>query len=92
MLANYKSTINSLDAAKLNKADTAAMLANYAKQADITTGLNTKVNIADTASMLANYKSAINSLDAAKLNKADTANMLANYAKQADITTGLKPR
>jgi hypothetical protein len=49
------------------------MLSNYLA------GIQSKVNIADTASMLSAYRVVINSINSNKVNVSDTANMLSNY-------------
>jgi hypothetical protein len=56
--------------AKLNIADTTAMLSSYVKNEAMLTAIGAKVNITDTASMLLPY-----------INIADTAAMLLPYAK-----------
>ena len=77
------------------------MLSPYATVASSTSGLNTKVNIADTASMLSPYartQRMIDSLTAVqnridlKLNLADTAAMLSPYATVAISTSGLNTK
>ena len=65
----------------IHPGDTAAMLGNYDKTANVVSGLALKVNYTDTAAMLANYDrtATVNVLLAAKVNYTDTATMLANY-------------
>ena len=77
------------------------MLAPYATVASSTSGLNTKVNITDTASMLSPYARTQRMIDSlvlvqsrlnTKLNISDTAAMLAPYATVASSTSGLNTK
>jgi hypothetical protein len=71
--------VDSLNAVKLNKSDTATMLLPYLRKADTTSlsnRINTKLNISDTATMLNPY-----------LRKADTTAMLLFYLRKVDTLT-----
>jgi hypothetical protein len=92
MLAPYAnaSTVNNSIATKLNIADTATMLNDYARAQRmidslslVQSRLNLKLNLSDTAAMLAPYANAstVNNSIATKLNISDTANMLSSYAR-----------
>lgn len=56
---------------KVNVSDTAAMLANYARDGDLTG----KLNISDTAAMLSHY-----------IDLSDTSAMLSNYVRDGDLS------
>jgi hypothetical protein len=74
------------------------MLAPYATVAGSTAGLNTKLNISDTASMLSSYARTQRMIDSLslvqsrinlKLNIADTAAMLAPYANASTVNNSI---
>jgi len=87
----------------LRKVDTTSMLLPYFKDADtsllnLTSRLNTKLNISDTTSMLLPYlrdaDTSILNLSTrfnAKVNLSDTTNMLTPYLRKADTTNMLLP-